>query len=348
VIFFRQFFEMDGQRLSATHVVTILRKLHICPDATEAEAQQWLSDMDEQIAEFLEHRRVEDEEEPSDEETGGEAPVQPLKFFESVSQLLWWTLCCATSFDFRDLEPKEIAAQAAVPGQANFDDYLCLLTQEYYGEDEECAALCNALYVVLNAALLDCTTQLIGSDEDAEAIESARENVLSYFAASIRSSCPDAETMATQLELGCNLYATMIATVDSKQDDFALRRWRECYSTKCREILTWLGRRHDDDNIIWTRSNMEPEYALLVVFTKRADLFRAERQLVKTQLHARMVKDKNLFDIENDHSSIESEFKCPKCGSFKTKQFLIQVRSADEPMTQFWKCWNCNKSGREN
>lgn len=341
---------MDGQRLNATHVVTILRQLHICPDATETEAQQWLGDMDEQITEFLEHRRVEEEEEPQSEDETGETPLQvrPLKFFESVAQLLWWTLCCATSFDFRDLEPKEIAAQSAVPGQANFDDYLCLLTQEHYGEDD--ATFCNALYVVLNTALLDCNTELIGSEEDSDAIENARANVLSYFTEAIerKEGGIDAETMATQLELGCNLYATMIATVDSKQDDFALRRWRECYSTKCREVLTWLARKNDDNDIIWTRSNMEPEYALLVVFTKRADLFRDERDKLKTQLYARMVKDKSLFDIENDHSAIESEFKCPKCGSFKTKQFLIQVRSADEPMTQFWKCWSCNKNGREN
>jgi hypothetical protein len=78
---------MDGQRLDATHVVTILRHLHICPDATEAEAQQWLDDMDEQITEFLEHRRVEEEEEPQSEDETGETPLQvrPLKFFESVA-----------------------------------------------------------------------------------------------------------------------------------------------------------------------------------------------------------------------------------------------------------------------
>jgi DNA-directed RNA polymerase subunit M/transcription elongation factor TFIIS len=326
---------MEGH-LVASSVATVLRGLHICPDATESEAQQWLNDMEEQIDTFAEQRRLADEDEDEDEPT---ELKPPLKFFHSVAQLLWWTLCCATSFDFSEAEPKDIAAQTAVPGQSNFDDYLCLVAREHYNDDSFCQALVSVLY----AALADCDNNLIGSDDDTEVIEATRQNISALFVEAIDKKWPKQQRphdLETQLELGCNLYAIMVATVDSKQDDFSLRRWRECYLAKSREVLTWLL--ENGDNAIHT------QYWILVVYTKRADLFMQRRGKLQSQLYEKMLKDKKSFDMENDHSNIESEFKCPKCGSFKTRQFLMQTRSADEPMTQFWRCWNCNKSGREN
>ena len=42
----------------------------------------------------------------------------------------------------------------------------------------------------------------------------------------------------------------------------------------------------------------------------------------------------------------KSMFKCPKCGSVKVDSFPLQTRSADEPMTIFCTCQECNHSFR--
>lgn len=179
--------------------------------------------------------------------------------------------------------------------------------------------------------------------------EESRQEIVKFFNRMLESKgCADPDTFSTQLELGCNLYANMIATVDTKMDEFSLFRWRECYKSKCLEITEWI-RVVDDSDVIWNKANYNTDdYAVLVPFTKRCDLFAKQRKIIDEQLHAKMLSDKKRFDADNDYSAIESEFKCPICGSFKTRQFLLQVRSADEPMTQFWKCYQCNKSGREN
>ncbi len=39
-------------------------------------------------------------------------------------------------------------------------------------------------------------------------------------------------------------------------------------------------------------------------------------------------------------------FKCGKCGSQNTTYYQMQTRSADEPMTNFVTCLDCNKKWR--
>lgn len=38
---------------------------------------------------------------------------------------------------------------------------------------------------------------------------------------------------------------------------------------------------------------------------------------------------------------------CPKCGNREAYWWTIQTRSADEPMTQFFRCTKCNHTWRE-
>ncbi len=39
---------------------------------------------------------------------------------------------------------------------------------------------------------------------------------------------------------------------------------------------------------------------------------------------------------------------CPKCGHDKAQFIEMQIRSADEPMTQFFKCAKCKHDWKEN
>lgn len=339
--------EIDGQ-LTPFRVAQVLKSLLIAPDATEDEGRQWIEDMDEQISTFIEERRNEEEE--LDEEQDGEVPqpIVQLKFFECVAHLLWWTLCSLTSLSHSytpESDIKTIASKSNVPGNVNFDDFLSIMTEEHYDDADLCEGLCEVLNVY-DASISGEET--VGTNDDNEAIAESRSKILEHF----KRCCSkimeaDAEPIAMQLENGCYLYSSMMATVNSKQDRLSLMRWRECYLAKCKQITTWLIETPINESHIWEMAGADPSYALLVPFTKRESLFVISREKRKQNLDAAMRIAKKKYEVENDHSSIESDFKCPKCGSFKTASYLKQVRSADEPMTCFWKCYFCNKSGRE-
>ena len=65
---------------------------------------------------------------------------------------------------------------------------------------------------------------------------------------------------------------------------------------------------------------------------------------------------KELIDIKTKRDKIKYElkpeamtslFKCGKCKSRETSYYEVQTRSADEPMTQFITCLNCNNKWKQ-
>ncbi|WOL16328.1 hypothetical protein Cni_G25115 [Canna indica] len=69
------------------------------------------------------------------------------------------------------------------------------------------------------------------------------------------------------------------------------------------------------------------------------DMASDERKLSNKQ-----IKDKALFDCERGGApkATTDQFKCGRCGQRKTTYYQMQTRSADEPMTTFVTCVNCN------
>ena len=60
--------------------------------------------------------------------------------------------------------------------------------------------------------------------------------------------------------------------------------------------------------------------------------------------------ESNLIIVrEEDKISILPKVKmnCPKCGHNEAETWQIQMRSADEPATHFFKCVKCKKSWRQ-
>ena len=51
-------------------------------------------------------------------------------------------------------------------------------------------------------------------------------------------------------------------------------------------------------------------------------------------------KEKIKYELKPE--AMTDTFKCNKCGSRETSYYEVQTRSADEPMTQFITCLNCN------
>lgn len=56
------------------------------------------------------------------------------------------------------------------------------------------------------------------------------------------------------------------------------------------------------------------------------------------------IKEKALFECERAGApkATTDQFKCGRCGQRKTTYYQLQTRSADEPMTTFVTCVNCN------
>ncbi|CAN8287262.1 unnamed protein product [Cochlearia groenlandica] len=56
------------------------------------------------------------------------------------------------------------------------------------------------------------------------------------------------------------------------------------------------------------------------------------------------IKEKFLFDCERGHAPKAStdQFRCGRCGQRKCTYYQMQTRSADEPMTTYVTCVNCN------
>ncbi|XP_058110672.1 transcription elongation factor TFIIS-like [Magnolia sinica] len=57
-----------------------------------------------------------------------------------------------------------------------------------------------------------------------------------------------------------------------------------------------------------------------------------------------VIKEKALFECERGGApeATTDQFKCGRCGQRKTTYYQLQTRSADEPMTTFVTCVNCN------
>ena len=328
---------MATESISADALAIILRELGLVRQPGKNAARRWIREVNTELELYQAQR---------EEAAVDDSITMQLKHFETLSHLLWWTLCNAAAYASEDAPT--LARGAFVPGHADYDNFLSLMPKSHYARDE--SGLGESLCSLLNTYdTYQAVHKKAFPDEDEEVTDETRDNVVDLMQAQIETTtnAVDSETLAQQLELGCNLYASMIATVESSQDALSLRRWRECYLAKVRTILAWLGQTRRDDPI-WSRANTEPDIAILVPFTKREDLFERSRKAQANELQARVKADQERYDVDNDHTAIESEFECPNCGSFHTQSFLIQMRSADEPMTQLWKCWSCKKSGREN
>ncbi|KAF0908236.1 hypothetical protein E2562_023858 [Oryza meyeriana var. granulata] len=75
-----------------------------------------------------------------------------------------------------------------------------------------------------------------------------------------------------------------------------------------------------------------------------ADLTPAEMASDTRKLENKKIEEKALFECERVGApkATTDQFKCGRCGQRKTTYYQLQTRSADEPMTTFVTCVNCN------
>ena len=69
--------------------------------------------------------------------------------------------------------------------------------------------------------------------------------------------------------------------------------------------------------------------------------FNAE-QLFPSRYYELLDKYGPKLEVQKPEADIQGMFKCGKCKTYKTTYYQMQTRSADEPMTTFVTCLNCN------
>lgn len=308
-------------------------------------AETWMDILEDQLTKFSVAKHHEEDEAEEDE------PSEPLKNFAGLGHLLWWTLSSVKKFN--DDDPEFLAANIFVPWHSAIDDFLCLMDER---RDKQ------SLRVLLK--IVEGEFDNYGEFEDEENPH-FREEVIDFL------ESEGADEMALELEKGCYLYAAMIALVSYQTIEEATAKWKEIYHLKVLEMTEVVKQ-----SIHLYHNSIDP---VLLPFTARQVLFAETRNVWDQSVEQRMAADKktyvkifllsfkNLFfyryDIENDRTNIESDFQCPKCGSFKTvyvnfllhsfyknshffnRYYPLQMRSADEPMAVLWECNGCNKSG---
>ncbi len=58
--------------------------------------------------------------------------------------------------------------------------------------------------------------------------------------------------------------------------------------------------------------------------------------------HELYIKDMKKESAKQDLENLQGMFRCGKCKTYKTTFYQMQTRSADEPMTTFVTCLNCD------
>ena len=81
-----------------------------------------------------------------------------------------------------------------------------------------------------------------------------------------------------------------------------------------------------------------------VMLERLVDISPEEMASDARKLENKQIKEKALFDCERGGApkATTDQFKCGRCGQRKTTYYQLQTRSADEPMTTFVTCVNCN------
>jgi DNA-directed RNA polymerase subunit M/transcription elongation factor TFIIS len=114
--------------------------------------------------------------------------------------------------------------------------------------------------------------------------------------------------------------------------------FNQLYISKVRSIYTNIKK----DSYIQNESFLERIYNNEFDPEKIADLtiYDIFPDNWKTLIDNKSKRDKIKYELKPE--AMTTLFKCRKCNSRETSYYELQTRSADEPMTQFITCLNCN------
>lgn len=156
-----------------------------------------------------------------------------------------------------------------------------------------------------------------------------RKNVVAKFAEKIEPA------LASNLEKG--IYNWTISESNSRKN---VKKWNNkyfvlIYKDRFRSIWTNLSQEFIDKI---NNRDIKPQ---TFAFMTHQELNPAKWE---ESIQRKMLRDKNKYETNIEATS--NSFKCRKCHSIKTSHYQLQTRSADEPMTTFVSCINCDARWR--
>lgn len=145
------------------------------------------------------------------------------------------------------------------------------------------------------------------------------------------------KTNSINLEIGIYNYA-----IKEAERRKIVKKWNNpsfvlIYLSHIKSILTNLN-----ENIIKQITNKEVK-AQNVAFMTHQELF--PKKWAKA-IEKKAIRDKVKFESKMEATT--DTFTCRKCKSNKCSHYLLQTRSADEPMTCYVSCLDCGKRWKTN
>lgn len=145
------------------------------------------------------------------------------------------------------------------------------------------------------------------------------------------------------IEKGIYNYTIDIAEKNDIRCSWEIIQFKNLYLSKIRSIYSNIK----DDSYI---KNVEFKHKILdgnfdnsnIAYMSVYDIF---PDAWKELFDAKAAKDKRKSEIKPE--AMTDAYKCRKCGSRKCSYYELQTRSADEPMTQFINCLDCNNRWKQ-
>jgi len=143
---------------------------------------------------------------------------------------------------------------------------------------------------------------------------------------------PSSDPIVINLEKGVFNSTIKYCKENSYQLNWSCKEFEKKYSVSARRLLA---------NISYTTNAEEFKYKLKTGDVKSYDAVEFTKEELNPDVWGRL-KAESLAKLTIKKETLEDGmFKCNKCKSMKTVYYQLQTRSADEPMTTYVTCTNC-------
>jgi DNA-directed RNA polymerase subunit M/transcription elongation factor TFIIS len=140
------------------------------------------------------------------------------------------------------------------------------------------------------------------------------------------------------------VYAFVIAQECDVPIHFNDPLFRVIIKTKHSMIISSILNEESGDNLKEHIDNGEVPSVKLAFMSRKQLLPKYYEEKVKTMLQRTEMEDTGILDPKNMEDGF---YECMKCHKFKTRHYSMQIRSADEPMTTFIRCYLCHYTWKE-
>ena len=151
------------------------------------------------------------------------------------------------------------------------------------------------------------------------------------------------KSMSRNVEKSIYNYIIKLSKQKNIQRSWNNEVFKNLYLTKCRSIYANLDSSSyiKNTNFLKNTNNGKIDISNIA----NISIYDIFPENWKEILELKSKKDKLKYELKPE--AMTDVFKCRKCGSRSTSYYEVQTRSADEPMTQFITCLDCNNRWKQ-